>query len=259
MLPRKIWGEMTTAELQACDVSQWIAVLPLAAIEQHGPHLPLSTDSDIGQGNIDALLPHLPQDLPLTFLPLLAYGKSDEHLGFKGTLTLSAPTLLHIIADIGASLARVGIRKLILANSHGGNVSVMDIAARDLRIKHNMLVVQLSWHRLGYPDGLFSQSEQKFGIHGGQIETAQMLHFRPELVRREHVKNFISRGEIMAKEFSQLRSGSPLPFAWQAEDLNLEGALGDASLATAAQGKALTDLMVQNFIALAKDIEKFEI
>jgi creatinine amidohydrolase len=259
MLPRKIWAEMTTKELSSADMSRWIAVLPLAAIEQHGPHLPLLTDAAIGQGNIDAVLPHIPHDLPLTFLPLLPFGKSDEHLAFKGTLTLSATTLLAIIDEIGESLARAGIRKLILANSHGGNVSVMDIAARELRIKYHMLVVQLSWHRLGYPQGMFSESEQKFGIHGGQIETAQMLHFQPHLVRQGEVKNFISRGEIMAQDYAHLRSGSPIPFAWQAEDLHVEGALGDASLATAAQGKALTDLTVHNFIALVRDIHHFEL
>jgi creatinine amidohydrolase len=258
MHPNKKWAEMTTLEISQSDTSNWIAVLPIAAVEQHGPHLPLLTDAAIGQGNIEAILPHIPADLPLTFLPLLPFGKSDEHIGFKGTLTLSASTMIAILNEIGESLARSGIRKLILANSHGGNVSVMDSAARDLRIKHKMLVVQLSWHRLGYPEELFSESEQKFGIHGGQIETAQMLHFQEKLVRKEKLKNFISKGETMAQHNAHLRSGSPIPFAWQTEDLNAEGALGNASLATKQQGQALTDLTVQNFISLARDVQGFD-
>jgi creatinine amidohydrolase/Fe(II)-dependent formamide hydrolase-like protein len=138
---KPLFAEMKTTDFADC--AEWIAVLPISAIEQHGPHLPLETDFAIANGNIAAIIPHIPHDLPLTFLPILPFGKSDEHGNFKGTLTLSANTMINIIVEIGESLAKSGIKKLIIANSHGGNVSVMDIASLELRKRFNMLIVQL--------------------------------------------------------------------------------------------------------------------
>lgn len=257
MHPKRFWSDMTTKDIK--DTQNWITVLPICAIEQHGNHLPLSTDWDIGKGNVHAVVDKIPPHLPVTFLPAIPYGKSDEHVNFNGTLSLSYKTLIAIIEDIGEGLAKAGVKKLILANSHGGNVSVMDIAARELRIKHKMLVVQLSWHRLGYPTGMFSEREQKFGIHGGQIETAQMLHLRPDLVNMEKAENYISANEQMSQKYNHLRATSPIPFAWMSEDLNVSGALGNATIATAKQGKALEELMAKNFIELCEDVNNFAI
>jgi creatinine amidohydrolase len=254
---KPLFAEMKTTDFADC--AEWIAILPISAIEQHGTHLPLETDFAIAKGNIAAIIPHIPHDLPVTFLPILPFGKSDEHGNFKGTLTLSANTMINIIVEIGESLAKSGIKKLIIANSHGGNVSLMDIAALELRKRFNMLIVQLSWHRLGYPEGLFSAHEQKFGIHGGEIETSQMLHLRPNLVDMTKAQNFISRGENMAQENAQLRSGSPIPFAWMAEDLNTHGAIGNAALATREKGAALEAHMVREFVALARDVQRMRL
>ena len=183
--PRKLWEDMTTADFAALDRDRVIAVLPVAAIEQHGPHLPVSVDAAIVGGVVDACHCVAPDDLPVTFLPMMPVGKSNEHMAFPGTLTLSAETLIRLWTEIGESVARSGIRKLVLLNSHGGQPQIMDIVARDLRVRFKMFVVALSYWAVGMPEGLFPAAEAEHGIHGGSSETSLMLHLRPELVRRK--------------------------------------------------------------------------
>ncbi|MBY0361379.1 MAG: creatininase family protein, partial [Phreatobacter sp.] len=191
MLPKQLWGDMTTEEFRSAETGSWIAVLPIAAMEQHGPHLAVSVDTVIAEGNGQAVRDVLPKGLPVTFLPTVWMGKSDEHIAFPGTITLSAETQIRLLNEIGDSIARTGVRKLVIANSHGGNVATMDIVARDLRRRHGMFVVQCSWHRLGSPAGLFPEAEQVHGIHGGAIETSQMLHFRRDLVHMAKARDFV--------------------------------------------------------------------
>ena len=140
-LPSKFWADLTSrhfSQLAASDVNhQTVAVLPVAAIEQHGPHLPVSVDTSLVNGVIEAALPHLPDALPVLFMPTQQVGKSNEHIRYPGTLTLSAQTLISVWMELGACVARAGIKKLVLFNSHGGQVSVMDIVARDLRTAHD--------------------------------------------------------------------------------------------------------------------------
>src|SRR3954471_15544799 len=141
-LPSRFWADLSTrdfARVQAAGAAaQTVAVLPVAAIEQHGPHLPVSVDTTLVDGVIAASLPHIPADLPVLFLPTQQVGKSNEHMRFPGTLTLSAETLIRLWTEIGESVARAGVRKLVLFNSHGGQVSIMDIVARDLRTQCNL-------------------------------------------------------------------------------------------------------------------------
>src|SRR3954468_23607322 len=162
-----------------------IAVLPVAAVEQHGPHLPVGVDTYIAQAYLARVRALLPEGSPAIMLPVQAVGASDEHKAFPGTLTLSPETALRAFIEIGESIARAGIRKLVIINSHGGNLAIIDLAARQLRVRHNVLAVHCSWGRFGYPDGLFGPSEYTHGIHGGDIETSIMLAVYPELVRRE--------------------------------------------------------------------------
>jgi creatinine amidohydrolase len=259
MLPKPLWAEMTTVDFTSADTSRWIAVLPVAAIEQHGPHLPVMTDTAIGQAYIDAVVKRLPSDLPATFLPIQAIGKSNEHIASPGTLTLSWETLTRVLIDTAESVARAGVKKMILANSHGGNVPILDIVAREMRVNHGMLCVAMHWSRLGQPQGMYSAWESKFGIHGGDVETSIMLAARPDLVRMDKAQRFSSTQERFEQEFKHLRAHGPVQFGWQAQDLSSDGTVGDASLATAEKGRATIELIAERFVELLRDVQAFDL
>lgn len=253
------WGDLTSAEFRALDPERTIAVVPVAAVEQHGPHLPVLTDTAIADGMLGMLRSMLPTELNVLVLPTQAYGKSNEHLLSPGTITLSANTLLDILVEIGASIARAGLRKVVLMNSHGGNSDVLGIAARELRVRHRMLCVATHWRRFGLPAGMYPPIEDRHGIHAGDIETSLMLHFRPDLVRMQKAKNFVSNALAMEQEFTHLRPTGLHGFGWIAQDLNTEGAVGDASIATAEKGKQTAAHQVDGFIALLRDMTAFSL
>lgn len=258
-LPRRYWHEMTTNDFKTPGVSDWIAVLPVAAIEQHGPHLPVYTDTAIAEGQVKRVMELLPDDLPVTFLPTQAVGKSNEHISSPGTLTLSWDTLTKAWLEIGHSVARAGIRKLVLINSHGGNVPIIDIVARELRVSHQMLVTGTAWARFGQPADLFPEKEFTYGIHGGDVETSIMLHLHPELVRMENAEDFTSAQQSFMKEFKYLRGHGPQQFGWKAQDLGAKGALGNAANASAEKGKQSVDHAATEFVELLKDIHAFDL
>ena len=253
------WTDLTTKEFETLDPGRTVAVLPVAAIEQHGPHLSVATDTAINQGMLDELVQRLPEELSILILPIQAVGKSNEHLRSPGTLTLSAETALRAWVEIGESVGRAGLRKLVIVNSHGGNSDLIGIVTRELRIKCRMLAVHTAWSRFGKPEGLYSAAEAVYGIHGGDVETSLMLHFRPDLVRREKLQNFVSSAQAMEMEFAYLRPTGLQAFGWIAPDLNPHGAVGDASLATAEKGRATAEHQVSGFIALLKDVAKFDL
>ena len=259
MLPKKFWAEMTWEDFQAADMASAIAVLPVAAIEQHGPHLPVGVDTFIMEGYLRRTVPRLPDDLPVLFLPVQAIGKSNEHLHYPGTLTLSAETALRAWTEIGESVFRAGCRKLVIVNSHGGNVALIDIVARELRVKLGMLVVAVSWHRFGYPDGLFSARERTHGIHAGDAETSLMLAFRPDTVRRELARDFVPDSVAMEVDFTWLRATQPIGFGWMSQDLSEPGAMGNAGAATLAKGEACADYGATAFVELLRDVEGFDL
>ena len=253
------WEDATWQDCSPDLMTGAIAVLPVAAVEQHGPHLPLGTDAMIMEGYLERVHERLPADLDVRFLPMLAIGTSNEHLAFPGTLTLRPETLLRVLADIGDSVARSGCKKLLFLNSHGGNSSVIDIAARELRIRHGLLAVTVSWQRFGYPDGLFDEQEIEHGIHGGDIETSLMLAFRPDLVRMEHIADFPPRSIDMARDNNWLRAGRPAGFGWMAQDLSDTGAMGNAALASSEKGEACADYGATAFIELLQDVDVFDL
>ena len=259
MLPTKYWIEMRAADFRAARMADVIAVLPVAAVEQHGPHLPVGVDLAIMQGYLARVVERLPADLRALFLPVQAVGVSTEHGDFPGTLTLTPEAALASWRDIGASVARAGCRQIVIVNSHGGNSALVDILAQELRARHEMLAVRAAWGRFGAPDGLFSAQERTHGIHGGDVETSLMLAFAPELVDMSRAGKFTPASVGFETEFTWLRADRPIGFGWMAQDLSDNGAMGDASAATAAKGEALADYGATAFIELLRDVEAFDL
>jgi creatinine amidohydrolase len=259
MLPSKFWAEMSWRDFAAADMSKVVAVLPVAAIEQHGPHLPVGVDTFINEGYFATAVPRIPNDMPVLILPIQAVGKSNEHIEYPGTLTFSLETVTRAWTEIGDSVARTGCRKLIFMNSHGGNVPVIDVVARELRVRHRMLAVHAAWHRLGYPAELFSAQERAHGIHGGEAETSLMLAFKPNTVRMGEAQNFVSAAIGIEQEFRQLRVTQPIGFGWMASDLHPLGTAGDASKATAEKGEACAENGAAAFLDLLRDVLAFDL
>lgn len=260
--PSRSWSDLSArdfAEAQASGLAaQAVAVLPVAAVEQHGPHLPLSVDATLLQGVIDAALPLLPADLPALFLPPQSIGLSTEHLGYAGTLTLSPATLIALWLELGESVARAGVKKLLLFNGHGGNVSTMDIVARELRQRCGLIVYSASWFSLPVPEAvsaLFSAEEYRFGIHGGEIETSMMLHLSPHTVRMEHAQAWRSTSQDRAERYAILGNGKSAKLGWAIEDYNPAGAVGNAAAATAERGRAMVEAAGQALAQLLVEIQ----
>lgn len=260
-LPSRFWADLSTRDFAALQstgqAAQLVAVLPVAAVEQHGPHLPLSVDATLLQGVIDAALPHLGADVPALFLPPQNIGLSTEHESFAGTLTLSPATVIALWTELGACVARAGVKKLLIFNSHGGNVAVMDIVARELRQRHGLLVYSASWFSLPQPpevQGLFSAQEQRFGIHAGDIETSMMLHLAPGTVHMEHAQNFRSTSQDRAERFAILGNGKSAKMGWAMEDYHPSGAVGQADAATADKGRAVVQAAGAALAALLAEV-----
>jgi creatinine amidohydrolase len=250
------WGDYRTTEYASIDPEATIAVLPVAAIEQHGPHLPVSTDTTIMHGMLETVIARLPEDLDIRILPVQAVGKSNEHVHAPGTLTVSPLAAIQSWAELGTSVNRAGVRKLVIVNAHGGNEEIMGIVTRELRVAFKMLAVKTSWTRFGMPAGLYTDAEMRYGIHGGDMETSLMLHFRPDLVEMANAENFVSNVERAEKEFALLRQTGTHAYAWIASDLNAHGVVGNAAAATAEKGRLTADHQADGFVTLLRDVRK---
>ncbi|MDQ0587796.1 creatininase family protein [Variovorax paradoxus] len=256
-LPR-YWSQLTTRDFAALDVAATVAVLPLGATEQHGPHLPLGVDTVLADGIVAASLPLLPAELPVLFLPTQQIGLSPEHARFAGTLTLSAETLMRMWKEIGAGVARAGVKKLVLFNAHGGHVGAMDIVARELRAAHGLIVYSVSWFNLPLGDAgaQFGADEHRFGVHAGEIETSMMLALAPQQVRMAEAKNFRSTSEQRAADYAILGNGKSAKLGWAMEDYNAQGAAGNAAAATSPRGQAVVDAAAQQLALLLAEVSR---
>lgn len=255
-LTRRRWADLKTTEFAALP-EDTVAVLPVAAIEQHGPHLPVCVDACINESLVNLAMAKA-GSLSVLVLPMQAVGKSNEHLGFAGTLTLSTETIVRLWTEIGESVHRSGIRRMLILNSHGGQPQIADIVARDLRVRLGMFVATAAWWQVGELQRDFSENELRHGIHGGAIETSLMLHFRPDLVSMDLARNFVSLGETLEKEFRFLRpEGGGVGFGWQSQDLHEEGVCGDATQADAALGARIADQVSDNIVQLLQEIARY--
>jgi creatinine amidohydrolase len=251
------WNELTTDDFATLSANEVVAILPIAATEQHGPHLPVATDSAIAHGMIATLRAMLPEELKVLVLPVQEVGKSDEHLAARGTLTGEARDLIALWRGLGAGVKRAGLAKLIIVNSHGGNNPVMDIVARDLRVNEGMLVAVTQWNRFGLPPGTYDETEKRFGVHAGAVETALMLHFRPDLVRMDRARDFRSAAEAMEDRYAHLRPTGPHAMGWTIGDINPHGAVGNAAAGDRDKGRAIAHHQVAAFIELVADVARF--
>ncbi len=245
------WADYTSEELSVMGEAGAIAVLPVAAIEQHGPHLPVSVDTCIIEGLVSKMQARFvgqTEAPPVLFLPSMPFGKSNEHGQYPGTIVLSTATLISVWMEIGRSIAASGFKKIMLFNSHGGQASVMDLVARDLREQCNVIATHCNWYMLGQPEGLFSAEELRFGVHAGEVETSLMMALDPANVQTQLLGNFASSSQALLQQgLTALQVSPAAKISWMVQDLNQSGAVGNAAAATAAKGEALLDYTVERF------------
>lgn len=252
------YSAMDASAIAKADTSDWIAVLPLGAHEQHGPHLPFETDTIIATGIAERLAQAVDAASPVTFLPVEPIGYSVEHMDFEGSRTLTWDEAIQRWLGIGEALAAQGIRKMLILNAHGGNSPLMTVVATELRIRCAMLCVVTSWTRFITPGSIVSGDEKAFGIHGGEIETSVMLALAPDLVKMENAKNFDSFQVELVRDAIHLRAYGPHAFGWKMKDLNKQGVTGDASRATAETGEKLLSQAITGLCELIDDMEAFD-
>lgn len=244
--------------IETADTSGWIAVLPVAATEQHGPHLPTSTDADIARAMVTACIERLPKQLPATFLPVEEVGWSAEHGDTPGTVSADPGELASKWFGIAAGLKQDGLGKLVIVSSHGGNTPVVDTVIMRARAELGLLCIATAWSRFGTPPGLFSEDEVRLGIHGGDIETSIMLAHCPASVRMDRARDFGSLQQQLAGSMKHLRAYGPHRFGWMMHDLNPHGVTGNAAAATAEKGRAVIAHQSAGFIELLEDVHRFE-
>jgi len=251
------WAELNTRDFASLDPARAVAVLPLGATEQHGPHLPLSVDTVLVEGVVNAALSRLAPTDPVLVLPTQTLGLSTEHTAFAGTLHVSPQTLIQLWCDIAASVARAGVRKLLMFNAHGGNVGLMDVVAREMRAQHGLIVYSSSWYNLPLDTvaiDQFSSDEHRFGVHAGEIETSMMLALAPAQVNMAEARNFASTSQERAKHYAVLGNGKSAKLGWHMQDYNPQGAAGNAAAATATKGEALVSSAGEQLALLLKEL-----
>jgi creatinine amidohydrolase len=256
--PPRDWTKIRWSEVPPAELPRWIAVLPLAATEQHGPHLPLETDVLIAEAYLARVRELLPENNPATFLPVERIGISTEHIDYPGTQTLPTEVALRRWTAIGEDVARAGLRKLIIVTSHGGNSAAMMLVAQDLRAHQKLFVVTTSWSRLSSAETLFPADEVRHGIHGGAVETSIMLARYPAEVRSDAIADFPSSSIALEKQYRWLSTQRPAPFAWQAQDLHASGAVGNATLARPEKGEQLIEQGARAFCELLAEVDNFD-
>lgn len=248
------WEDLSAPEFRALD-GPVVAVLPLGATEQHGPHLAVSVDSDL----VDAVLARTkaPDDVTVLVLPVLRVTKSGEHARHPGTLSLSGETLLAVLRDIAASVAKAGIARLCLFNGHGGNTALLEMAVRDMRVAHDMIAVHCSWFGFADVAGVLDDAALNDDIHGGESETSAMLAVAPQKVDMAQIQDFQPAMREWSAEWIGLSGQAARP-GWIIDDLNTAGACGNAAVATGEKGELLLSSAARSFTAFLAEFARFD-
>ncbi len=247
--PHRCFDRLTWPEVAALP-PEAMFVQPLGATEQHGHHLPLAVDTMLTEAVLAAALAQLPEDAPVYVLPALAYGKSNEHRAFPGTISLSATTLLALLMDLGESLAVAGCRKLLLLNGHGGQPQVCEIAATDIHDRHPELWVfpHFLWRAPHPGKTLISPTEARLGMHAGDLETSLMLAIAPDSVRCDRLRT------EYPPEPGQVGAKGPLSYSWRTQDLSTSGVIGDATTASREKGEAILAGLASGWAELLREL-----
>jgi creatinine amidohydrolase len=253
------WIERTTAQLSRLP-EETVALLPVAAVEQHGPHLPVGTDTMINRGIVAAALGILGPDAPVIVLPEQAVGTSNEHIDYPGTLSHPPAGLMTIWTEVLDHVRAAGLKRCLIYNSHGGQVSLLQPVALEMR-RRGMLAAYASWFGGEPPTGLFEEEEWHFGYHGGGVETSMMLHLRPDLVVAEKIRDYPTLARTVHGENEHLAAdpgGARIAgFGWLSQDLNPQGAMGDARGANAEKGARLIGHAAARLAGLVREVSRF--
>ena len=236
--PARYWAYYTWQEIDAIAKRDGnaTAVINIGAVEQHGPHLPLITDTLLGMEVLGAALARLPDDVMVLALPPTMFGKSVEHLSFPGTLTFSGETLRMVLKDLAASVARSGFTKLVLLGSHGGNVGTTDDYFRDLRMETDLRVFKIFLGGIAQVPGLVAPEEAAIAMHAGDSETSMVRHLAPGLVHMDRAEGYLFEP---TQEIGYSFKGNDVTEAWVASDLSKTGAIGNPHSSSAEKGRLM--------------------
>lgn len=232
-----------------------ILLLPIGAIEQHGPHLPLSVDSVIAEEVATAVVASCGEELDVWQLPTLSISKSNEHAWSPGTLYLSPETLLAVLRDIGRSIASTKAERLVLLNGHGGNTTHLVTVLRELRLAHGLKTFLMHPSLPPAYGGTSTEEEMGMGIHGGLNETSVFMHLRPGQVDLSKAERKVP--ERLA-ENSHVKFGGSVSFGWLSNDFDPDGYIGDPTGANAELGKRLFDNAVATLAEAMAEVKTFD-
>ena len=226
-------------------------IWPFGAVEQHGPHLPLATDSIFVDEIVNEVLKLIPKDMPIKKIPTQYIGFSPEHSGFEGTITLPSFLLTSIIVEIGKQISDIGFKRLILLNAHGGQISLLNTAARELRsVASNLDVFPVFlWSGVKGLKKVLTKSELENGLYASLAETSLMMSLKPELVGDERPCEGIPKNKPKGWSLE-----GDAPTAWFTEDLSKSGVIGDSRGANLELGNNLKKLLVDHWYEMIHDL-----
>ena len=247
---------LSWTQIRDLQKNEGVVILPVGAIEQHGPHLPVWTDTLLVTEVLNQTLAALSAEVQAWALPPVTYGKSNEHTGFAGTFSLSAATLNAVLLDIAKGVAASGFRRLVFINGHGGNMAVLDAAARDIRAETGLMTFCLHPHLYVEPPFAISDNERRLGFHAGELETSLVLALTPDLVDMSQAPTHFALFPVSAPPLFFFGAASA---AWLSRDWSSTGVFGDATLGTAEKGQQLLAAAKVRLGQLIADISRFEI